>query len=156
MSSNTAADLQRRIHAGIPLSRAMAYRITRLTDRAISVQAPLEPNINVHGSGFAGSLYALGILSAWALCAHLIARAGLQAELVVAEATIRYLAPVRTDICCSSAVGDADARDFLGSLAGDRRARLDLRVDIGDGPAAWIEAQMHARLAEKGTAAGSQ
>jgi len=155
VSSDAAADLQRRIHAGIPLSRAMAYRITRLTDSAITVQAPLEPNVNVHGSGFAGSLYALGILTAWGLCAHLIARAGLQADLVVAEATIRYTAPVRTGICCSSAVSDADARDFLGSLAGHRRARLDLRVDIGDGPAAWIEAQMHARLVEHGAVTGA-
>ncbi|MCG6968061.1 MAG: thioesterase domain-containing protein [Chromatiaceae bacterium] len=141
---NAAAELQRRIDRSIPLSSAMGYRITALDDTRISVAAPLAPNINVHGTGFAGSLYALGILAAWGLCAHIIARAGLKADLVVAEATIRYRAPVRGEIVCSSAVADAQARDFVDQLATSGRARMVLQVTVGDGPAAAIEASMHA------------
>jgi len=143
---NTAlsSDLQRRIHDAIPLSVAMGYRVTELADTRITVEAPLGPNINVHGSGFAGSLYALGILAAWGLCAHLIARAGLEADLVVAEAGIRYRAPVRADIVCHCTLSDATADAFIRDLAGRGRARATLEVTIGEGPAAVIHAVMHA------------
>jgi thioesterase domain-containing protein len=141
-----AGDLEQRIHAAIPLSRAMGLRISELGDTRISVEAPLAPNVNVHGTGFAGSLYALGILSAWGLCAHLIGRAGLQADLVVAEAAIRYRAPLRGDIVCRCHLGDAAARRFVEDLGDRGRARATLEVSIGDGPEAVIEAQMHASL----------
>lgn len=144
MNAAPATDLQHRIHGAIPLSQAMGYRITELADTAITVEAPLGPNINIHGSGFAGSLYALGILAAWGLCAHLLDRASLSADLVVAEATIRYRSPVRSDIVCHCAVTEAAAEKFIGDLAGRGRSRLSLEVTIGEGPAATIEAVMHA------------
>ena len=144
MTAAAARDLEEKIHRGIPLSQAMGYRITELADTRICVTAPLAPNRNVHDTGFAGSLYALGILTAWGLCAHIIARAGLHANLVVAEATIRYRAPVRGDIVCHCALTDAAAQAFVGDLAAKGRARTTLDVAIGDGPAAMIEAAMHA------------
>ena len=123
----------------------MGYRITELTDRRISVTAPLAPNRNIHGTGFAGSLYGLGMLAAWGLCAHIIARAGLDADLVVVEATIRYRAPVRGDIACHCSITDDGAQAFIDHLAAKRRARVALEVEIGDGPAAVIHAMMYAR-----------
>lgn len=143
--SDDAAALEARIHEGIPLSRAMHYRIAALDDTAIRVEAPLGPNVNVHGTGFAGSLYALGILTAWAMTAHLIERAGLHADLVVAEATIRYRRPVTGDIACDCTVEAQPAAAFVDQLGRDGRARLALTVSVGSGPAAVIDAQMHAR-----------
>lgn len=145
MSAAPATDLQHRIHGAIPLSRAMGYRITGLGDTWITVEAPLEPNVNIHGSGFAGSLYGLGILAAWGLCAHLIDQAGLAADLVVTEATIRYRAPVRRDIVCRCSVTAGAAADFVEALAGAGRSRIALEVNIGEGRAAVIWAVMHAR-----------
>ena len=127
------------------MSQAMGYRITELTDRRISVTAPLAPNRNIHGTGFAGSLYGLGMLAAWGLCAHIIARAGLDADLVVVEATIRYRAPVRGDIACHCSITEDAAQAFIDHLAAKRRARVALEVAIGDGPAAVIHAKMYAR-----------
>lgn len=143
--NDAATALERRIHEGIPLSRAMHYRITLLHDTRIRVEAPLAPNVNVHGTGFAGSLYALGILTAWALCAHLIDRAMIDADLVVAAADIRYRAPIRDDIRCDCTVSAHEAEDFVRQLRQDGRARLAVTVRVGEGPAAQIEAQMHAR-----------
>ena len=143
-----ATDLQDKIHRNIPLSQAMGYRITELTDRRISVAAPLAPNRNIHGTGFAGSLYGLGMLAAWGLCAHIIERSGLDADLVVVEATIRYRAPVRGDIVCRCSITDDAAQAFVDDLAAKRRARVALEVAIGDGPAAVIHAMMHASQTE--------
>lgn len=144
MSAATAAELQQRIHQAIPLSQAMGYRITALADTEITVEAPLGPNINIHGTGFAGSLYALGILTAWGLCAHLIARAGLEAELVVAEANIRYRTPIKSGIVCRCGVTAQAVQSFVDGLAERGRSRMSLEVTVGDGPAALIQAEMHA------------
>lgn len=146
MSTAEANALQDRINRGIPLSAAMGYRISVLDDNSIVVQAPLAPNINVHGTGFAGSLYALGILTAWGLCTHLINRAGLAADLVVAEAQIRYLSPVHGEIRCRCMVDDAVAKAFIQRLRDKRRSRLRLQVGIDEGPAAKIDAMMHASI----------
>jgi len=140
----SAAELEQKIHQSIPLSRAMDYRIIELAGTRITVEAPLGPNINIHGTGFAGSLYALGILTAWGLCAHLIDRAGIEAQLVVSEANIRYRSAVRTDIVCRCEAEPQSARTFVDELATQGRSRMTLEVAIGDGPAALIRAEMHA------------
>ena len=147
MTAGDAWELQAKIHAGIPLSVAMEFEITALGSNDIRVEAPLAPNVNVHGSAFAGSLYALGILTAWGLCSHLVTRAGLRADLVVAKASIDYRAPVRGDIACGAALEPAVAGDFTARLAERGRSRVTLAVEIGEPCAARIEAEMHARLA---------
>ena len=149
MNIAAATDLQAKIHRAIPLSQSMGYRITELADTRIGVAAPLAPNRNIHGTGFAGSLYALGILTAWGLCAHVIARAGLDADLVVAEATIRYRAPVRGDIVCRCSLTDEAVHSFVAELVAKGRARTTLDVAIGDGPAAMIEAAMYASQGQR-------
>lgn len=144
MSERERTELQSRINRSIPLSETMGYRITDLDQRHIAVRAPLAPNINIHGTGFAGSIYALGILAAWGLCAHLIDRAGIDAELVVAQASIRYRAPIHGDILCRCEISDEAAAAFINGLAAKRRSLITLEVAVGEGPAAVIEATMHA------------
>lgn len=144
MNTTAAADLQRRITQYIPLSNAMDYGIVSLDDRRITVEAPLQPNSNIHGTGFAGSIYALGILTAWALCTHIAAQAGLEADLVVSKACIGYRVPIRGDIVCRSALTPAQVRGFVEDLASQGWARVALKVTVGDGPAAEIDALMHA------------
>lgn len=145
MNADAAAHLQRKIHQAIPLSRAMGYRITELADTRIAVAAPLGPNSNIHGTGFAGSVYALGILAAWALGDHIIRCADGKADLVVAEAAIDYLAPVRGDIVCHCSAANDAVADFVDGLSETGRSRIALEVSIGEGPAAVIRAVMHAR-----------
>ena len=115
MNAAAAAALQSKIHRAIPLSAAMRYEIVELDSTQIVVQAPLEPNINVHGTGFAGSLYSLGILSAWALCSHVIDDAGLDAELVIAKASIHYSAPVHGAIHCCCRLNTEQIQRFIAA-----------------------------------------
>ena len=61
-------ELQQKIRTGIPLSETMEFEIAELTPNLIRVQAPLAPNVNVHGTGFAGSIYSIAVLAGWALC----------------------------------------------------------------------------------------
>jgi len=149
MTADEVAALQAEIHDGIPLSQALGFRISALDDGEIRVEAPLAPNLNVHATGFAGSLYALGILTGWGITRHLIRRHGLAAELVVAEATIRYLAPVRGDIACRCRIPEDQAAAFVGRLESHGRARLPVEVSIGDADAAILAATLVARDARR-------
>lgn len=144
MNDSVAAALQEKIHRTIPLSAAMGYRIMELDGTQIVVEAPLEPNVNIHDTGFAGSLYSLGVLSAWALCNHIIENAELDAELVIVEASIRYRSPIRGRIRCCCRLDEDQIRSFVSVLQEQGRARMQVEVDIGAGPAAQIQAILHA------------
>lgn len=146
MTSADAAALQHEIYAGIPLSQSLGFQITELDGSEITVAAPLGPNVNVHSTGFAGSLYALGILTGWGLVRHLIRRRGLTAELVVAEAGIRYRAPVRGDITCRCTVPQGQAEAFTAQLESEGRARLAIEVSVGRAGAAHLTATMAAQV----------
>ena len=66
----------------------------------------IEPNINIRSTGCAGSIYSLGVLTGWALCTHIMDELGIEAELVVARAEIRYRAPVNGELECSCACSE--------------------------------------------------
>jgi hypothetical protein len=59
----TADQLESEIRQGIPLATHMAFRISELTPCTIRVIGGAEENINVHGTAFAGSLYARALVS---------------------------------------------------------------------------------------------
>ena len=65
---NAAEALEQKIRGSIPLSDAMQFHIEALSLDAIEVVAPLPPNVNIHGTGFAGSIYSVAVLTGWALC----------------------------------------------------------------------------------------
>ena len=51
----------------IPITDAMDLGPVRFDDHGLTVRADLAPNVNVHGTAFAGSLYAIAALSGWGL-----------------------------------------------------------------------------------------
>ena len=123
----------------------MKFSIEHLDAHSIRVRAPLEPNINIHGTGFAGSIYGVGILTGWALCQHLINISAVPAELVVGKAEITYHSPVTTDLVCSSGVEYSELQHFTDKLVAGRTARLPLEVSIGEAPAASLQALFFAK-----------
>ncbi len=147
MNDEDVVALQREIHTGIPLSNAMGFQITALSGTGITVAAPLSPNLNVHATGFAGSLYALGVLTGWGMVRYLIRRQELDAELVVGEARIHYRAPVRDDIQCRCDIPEAEAGAFVEQLGSKGRAKLAIKVSIGKAGEADLTATMVAKTA---------
>lgn len=126
-----AGQLQQTIRASIPLSEAMQFSIIELNPRNILVQAPLEPNVNIHGTGFAGSIYSLAVLTGWALSTHIMALKQMQGDLVVAKAEISYRAPLTDSIQCRTQVSEEDCAAFQLSFESKGTAKLALKVEIG-------------------------
>lgn len=144
-----AEQLQQTIRSTIPLSEAMKFQINHLDESSIRVVAPLEPNINIHGTGFAGSIYGVGILTGWALCQHLINLSGQPAELVVGKAEITYHSPVTGDLYCESLVDESEQLQLTKKLQAGRTAKLPLQIQIGEAPAATLQALFFAKPSAK-------
>jgi len=122
--------LQDKIHSSIPISEQMGYEIIDISETVIDTCAPLQLNINVHQTGFAGSLYSIAVLTTWSLSHHAIAIHHLDASLVVAKASIDYHSPVESDIECHCEVAADEMSKFINTLQQGRRARLTLEVAI--------------------------
>lgn len=118
----------------------MQFSIESLDLDSIRVSAPLAPNVNIHGTGFAGSLYSLAVLTGWALCTHLLEALDLDAELVVGKAEIRYRAPVTGAIECSCQASAQQRAEFEQGVREQGKGRMLLEVRVGDVPQAVLSA----------------
>jgi thioesterase domain-containing protein len=123
-------DLERRWHAEIPISAAMGIRVVAFDGEMLVIRAPLDPNVNVHGSGFAGSQFALASLCGWGLLHLQLALHDLQASILFVDGHIDCRRPVRAGMLAScrmtSEVSTAMA-DLHGR--GKSRCRLATRVE---------------------------
>src|SRR6185437_15768986 len=86
--------LERYLHEQIPLSAAMSVRVRMATPERVQLAAPLFPNVNHNETVFGGSAAALATLSAWTLLHLRIARAGLNARLVIQRSSMEYERPI--------------------------------------------------------------
>ena len=91
---------QQLVRKTIPLTEYMDWQIKALSPMKIHCAIKLEPNINIHGTAFAGSIYASAMATGWTLMKCWYDSNQYQAELVAAEANIKYLLPVTEDFAC--------------------------------------------------------
>jgi thioesterase domain-containing protein len=137
---SAALALTQKIRVAIPLSDAMQFSIDHLQLDEIRVSAPLPPNINIHGTGFAGSIYSLAILTGWALCTHILDDQAIDADLVVARAEVAYRAPVTGDLECRCSVTAEQREAFLQGIRERGKGRLSLDIAVGELPQAKLHA----------------
>ncbi|HSG51460.1 MAG TPA: bifunctional GNAT family N-acetyltransferase/hotdog fold thioesterase [Rheinheimera sp.] len=78
----------------IPLSQFMQLGINSFDGNALCCQAPLAPNINLHGTMFAGSIYTLATLTGWGMLYLQLQALGISGDQVLADANIKYYKPV--------------------------------------------------------------
>lgn len=127
--------LQEKIRSTIPISEKMGYEVVEISATAIETRAPLLLNINIHQTGFAGSLYSIAALTAWSLCHHAITLHQLETSLVIANANIDYHRPVESDIECHCEAEEDAMKKFIETLQQGIRAKLNLEVTINNGKA---------------------
>jgi thioesterase domain-containing protein len=88
------AELEQYMHRTIPLSRAMAVAVVSVAESAVTLQAPLAPNINHRDTVFGGSACALAILAGWSLLYLRLQAAGVTGSLVIQRNTMEYQQPI--------------------------------------------------------------
>jgi thioesterase domain-containing protein len=125
-----AAELERTWHRDIPLAAAMQLEVAERSDDELLVRAPLAPNVNVHGTAFAGSLYSICVLTGWGAVWIALRQHALPGRIVVASARIEYRKAVAGDIICCCRLPAAARREAAEQLAATRRATLPLECSI--------------------------
>ena len=126
-------------YAQIPLSKAMAVELVAFEDNVLTVAADLEPNINLHGTGFAGSLYAINALCGWSMVHLQLKLRELEGSIVLADGRINYARPARERIVAVCDFGEQVSA--LDTLAETGKSRFTLTSVIASGgkPAATFE-----------------
>lgn len=125
-------------HQTIPLSAFMQLNIETFDSRSLVCSAPLAPNKNLHQSMFAGAIYSLLTLTGWGMIWLQLKAYGLAGDIVLADANVRYLAPVRDDAVAR--VKLLDCRGNLHGLASGKRVRQQVLVQL------WHQQQLLAEF----------
>ena len=124
-NKEAALQLEKLIHNTIPLGKAMGLHVIELTDNFINLQAPVaNNNINIHGTAFAGSIYSMCVLTAWGFVHMRLLKESIEADVVVAQAEIRYLKPINEKIFCRSEVKEEDYTEFNQRLLATGKASI--------------------------------
>lgn len=120
--------LQHTWQSTIPLSAYMQLTIEHFDGYQLQCTAPLAPNINLHQTMFAGSIYTLATLTGWGLLYLQLQSLGLTGMQVLADAKIRYLKPIKSapQAICRL----ADVSGDLSALAQGRKVQQQIRVLI--------------------------
>lgn len=125
------AELTEVWYSQIPLSRAMGVELITFEDDVLTVAADLEPNLNLHGTGFAGSLYAINALCGWSMVHLQLQLREMQGSIVLADGRINYARPARERIVAICDFGEQVSA--LDQLAETGKARFTLTSTIASG-----------------------
>ncbi|MFL6595000.1 MAG: YiiD C-terminal domain-containing protein [Chthoniobacterales bacterium] len=117
-------------HLKIPLTRAMGVRVAEDDENGFAIEAPVAMNHNHLHTAFGGSINAVATLAAYGFLWLELRDSAI--ELVVAESSIRFIAPIRQTIRAVCLPVDNELiTGFKADLAekGKSRIRLHVRVE---------------------------
>ena len=123
-------ELERTWHEEIPISKAMGIRVADFANDQLVVRAELEPNINVHGTAFAGSLYAIAALCGWGMTWLQLKSRRIDGSIVIADGHIGYERPVKEPIVATCRFIADDQAKALERLDRDGKSRFILECVI--------------------------
>ncbi|KFL30794.1 thioesterase [Devosia riboflavina] len=118
------------LHDHIPLSRAMAVEVLEASAAHVLLEAPLEPNINMHSTMFGGSAATLALLAAWSVMHLKLEAAGIASQLVIHRTAMEYLLPIAGVAQASAHLDDAHWPSFLQTFQRRGRARLTVVAEL--------------------------
>ncbi|MDR5901100.1 YiiD C-terminal domain-containing protein [Halomonas icarae] len=135
----------------IPLVRQLGIREMRREGDRLGWELALTPNLNDKGTGFGGSLAAQTTLLGWCWATLWLRRRGLARDVVVAEATQRFLAPVTGDYCLECLPEAEEGPERLAARLDEKgRGRIALVQRLWCGETLCLEARGdYAVLAER-------
>ncbi len=128
---DTIKTLEHTLHTEVPLTEQMGMRVESHDQNELVLHADFEPNINIHGTAFGGSLYSICAVTCWGMLHLKFEEEGIEAHSVLGSARIDYLQPVRGDIKARCKLPDGRIFDeFIQSIKLGKRSRIELDAEI--------------------------
>jgi thioesterase domain-containing protein len=121
------------LHREVPLTAAMGVHVLRCMPDEVELAAPLAPNLNLHGTAFAGSLATLGLISGWTVLNRALSEAQLQAHLVAQKSECTFLAPATQELRGIARLPAGEWARFVTALQHKGRARISVVTEIHSG-----------------------
>jgi thioesterase domain-containing protein len=117
-------------HREIPIVAAMGMTVEGYDGRSLTVRAPMQPNRNVHGTTFAGSLYSACVLTGWGAVWLALRERSLDGVIYAAESAVQYRKAVAGDFICRCITDAESLAAGLEELKKSGRASFDLACTI--------------------------
>jgi thioesterase domain-containing protein len=117
-------------HREIPIVAAMGMTVDGYDGRSLSVRAPMQPNRNVHGTTFAGSLYSACVLTGWGAVWLAMRERGLDGVIYAAESAVQYRKAVAGDFVCRCTTDVESVEAGLRKFKESGRASFDLACTV--------------------------
>ena len=117
----------------IPLLDAMQLSFVKFDELALTMEAPLAPNINNKGAAFGGSIASISLFGGWAVSTLAFIDNGIgNTEIVVYKNEMTFERPARGLLRVNAWIEADEFEACLARLkAGDRsRIHLDIHVDL--------------------------
>lgn len=125
------ARLEEILREQLPLARFMDVRVERWDEEGLTLTAGEEPNVNLQGSMFGGSIAALGLLAGWGLVRLALREEGIEPEVVVQRTITEYARPVTgASVATALTPAPGDWARFLRALRRRKRGRILLEIHV--------------------------
>jgi thioesterase domain-containing protein len=128
----------------IPMVKHLGIRTMQRSDDRLTWELALTPNLNDKGTGFGGALAAQTTLLGWCWTTLWLRQRGLARDVVVAESSQRFLAPVTGDyrlLCTPETEGGPE--QLARRLESRGRGRIALVQQLWCGDTLCLEAGGH-------------
>ncbi|MCJ8321111.1 MAG: bifunctional GNAT family N-acetyltransferase/hotdog fold thioesterase [Colwellia sp.] len=126
-----AQELQNTWHNTIPMSKVMNLAISYYDQKSIVTHCDIAFNQNIHHTMFAGSIYTLATLTGWGWVYLQLNREKLTGDIVLADASIRYIKPIKGAAYATTSFTQASGK--LSVLNKGKKARFTLSVNVMSG-----------------------
>lgn len=128
---NISHKLTEFLEAHVPATQYMGFQLNEYNGHALSLSAPLEPNINDKQTAFGGSLFSLCVMCCWGMIYLKTQEKNIQCNQVVTESNISFLAPVDGKIIATcTSPSDDDLREFFERFETRGRSKISLTAEV--------------------------
>ncbi len=130
------------LFAEIAPARVLQIKPVHYAEGVLTLAAPLEPNLNDKGTGFAGSMASLLMLSAWGVITLRLREAGINAEVMVVESDLKFVRPAQAGLTAEAHVNPSALKQIRSDLEsrGRSRVRIEARLLSGGDECAAMNA----------------
>ena len=117
----------------VPLITHMGIDVISWDGSTVVVEAPLEPNLNTHGTAFGGSLYCVGAMTGWSALHLTLMDAGHLPSVWLAKGEVAYLKPVRGTLRAQTTISAEQREQILQGYEEKGRVKATIDVLIREG-----------------------